>query len=98
MKCFLWIPAYILHGDLNSAKVKFLSPGSVLLLILMKLIKNVQNQELAYHFGISRSSVNTIPNDGLAALAENLVFLVLGSVSYLQVCCFCLRKPLANNI
>ena len=57
-------------------KSTVLSPGSVLLIILMKLRLNLQNQDIALRFNVSDTTVGQILNDGLTELAKKLSFLV----------------------
>lgn len=70
---FLWLVTYLSSALPQSST---LSPGDVLLLILMKLRLNLKMQDLGYRFGISVSRVSQIIQAGLPQIAEKLLFLV----------------------
>ncbi|XP_051795083.1 uncharacterized protein LOC127531031 isoform X2 [Acanthochromis polyacanthus] len=53
-----------------------LSPGSILLLVLMKLRLNLVHQDLAYRFNVSRQTVTNIIAKSLPVIASELAFLV----------------------
>ena len=51
----------------------FLSPGDICLIILVKLKLNLRMEDIALRFGISKSSVSTIFNEGLPKLATHIL-------------------------
>lgn len=53
-----------------------LIPANVFLLILMKVKLSLLNQDLAYRFGVSDSTVSRLINLGLPSVARSLAFLV----------------------
>lgn len=70
---FMWLLTFC-SAILPSCKV--MTPSNVLLCILMKLRLNLQIQDIAYRFGVSRTTISDIFNQGIPKLAEKLRFLV----------------------
>ena len=53
-----------------------MSPQSILLCIFMKVILNLQHQDLAYRFNAPITTISDILNKGLPKIAEKLSFLI----------------------
>ncbi|CAC5384488.1 unnamed protein product [Mytilus coruscus] len=70
---FMWLLSFC-SCILPSCKV--MSPTSVLLCLLMKLRLNLQHEDLAYRFGVSKTTISDILNLGLPKLASKLSFLI----------------------
>lgn len=70
---FMWLLSFV-SCTLPTCKV--MSPASILLCILMKLRLNLQHEDLAYRFNVSKTTVSDMLNQGLPKLASKLSFLI----------------------
>ena len=70
-KVFLWLLALVSDVLPTSA---ILSPGDVLLLILMKLKPSLRHTDLGQRFELSKTRVSNLINDGLPILSKKLAF------------------------
>ena len=70
-KVFLWLLALVSDVLPTSA---ILSPGDVLLLILMKLKPSLRHTDLGQRFELSKTRVSNLINDGLPILSKRLAF------------------------
>ena len=70
---FLWMVT-VCSAVLPERKV--MSPRSILLCIFMKVMLNLQHQDLAYRFNASITTISDILNKGLPKIAEKLSFLI----------------------